>query len=192
MREVIRQAKETENEVKALKECTFTPVKSVDKKQKSRDHSRSQMDKSIYERNKEWEHERQSKIDMCRLEKEAEPDPCTFRPVTSTLNHQIMNSYPKELRDSTYMQEALASYYHRMDKARSRSPNKSLPRRKSVGNVKIGPTGVSGPPCNLVERCDTRKSVEASRERLREAVKNKYQKKRLALHDQLMSMSTFK
>ena len=191
MREVIRQAKESEQEVKDLKECTFTPIKSGDRKPKSRD-SRSHLDKSVYERNKEWEHERQSKIDLCRLEKESEPDPCTFRPATTVLNPQIMNVYPKELRESQYMQEALASYYHRMDKARSKSPNKNFSGKKSHQSSHQKSVGVSGPPSNLVERCDGRRVVEASREKLREEVKTKYQRKRLALHDQLMSMSTFK
>ena len=189
MLEAIRKAKESEKEIKSLKECTFTPVKIADDSKYKNMH----IDRNVYERNRRWELERQNKIDMVRLAKEQEEEPCSFKPTFLNGRTGSTKEYPRELRESNFIQEGLARHYHRMDKARSKSPAKpktaanTASRRSSSRRP-----SVSGSQLHIDERYEQRKSVETKRHKLVEAVKQKYMRRRVQLHDQLMSMSTLK
>lgn len=165
--------------------------KPQEARERSRPTHKASFERTFYERNKQWDLDRQNKIDIVRLSKDHLPESYTFKPETTQYNPSILHEYPRELKDSNYMQEALASYYGRMERARNKPTSMTPNSRRSNSNSKQRSL-VVGPPSCLEERCQARKSVEARREKLKEKVVSKYQKKRIQLHDQLMQTSMFK
>lgn len=160
-------------------------------KDRSQPPHKASFEKTFYERSKQWDLDRMNKIDIVRMSKENLPESYTFQPETTQYNPTILHEYPRELKDSHYMQEALASYYGRMEKARTK-PTSLTPKSRRSNSSSMQRCSVIGPPSFLEERCQARKSVEARREKLKEKVVSKYQKKRIQLHDQLMQTSLFK
>lgn len=131
MRLLIKKAKESELEAKALKECTFSPNLVSDPRHRRRvDHSRDRLESAMYERGSKWEQQRQWKLDGARASQEQIPDECTFRPRTTQYKPKAAQNYPRELQENQCQRDALANYYYRMDRARSKSSNK-MPKRVS-------------------------------------------------------------
>ena len=190
MREVIRKAKESEKEAKALQECTFTPKKMpTHNKSRSKDQSLLEEKSSVYERNIMWEAERQNKLERVRVEREQKVEKCSFKPTTTPQRPVSTIEYPRELKESSFIQEGLASHYHRMGKSRSKSPtrpkspanNNNINTSRSSVHRRL--SGGSGRQLHIDERAEQRKSVEYKRHRLGEALKQKYLLRRVYQHD---------
>lgn len=148
---MIKQAKESEKEAMALKECTFTPNLKLEAKQRTPTRTTyRRLDQSIYDRNLEWELYRQHKLEDERALLNKIPEDCTFRPNINSFRPAKLSNYPKELSKSPYMKDALACHYYRMDRARSKSPPKGLPS-KDISMISREPS---------TSRCIDRESME--------------------------------
>lgn len=123
---MIKQAKESEQEAQALRECTFSPNLTADQRSKTPKSSKQgRLNQTIYERNIEWDVHRQNKLEDERENLKRIPKECTFKPTINQFNKEKVTHLPRELQKSGYMKDALACHYYRMGKARSKSPTQN-------------------------------------------------------------------
>jgi hypothetical protein len=185
MKAVLKKAKQNEEAFNELKQCTFTPKKISQYRPEG--GSPSRLTKPFMERVEDWAVQKRTKLEKQKEAKEKTSlAGCTFQPDLFSQKEEIGRQYPKELRKSSFLQNGLLEYYDRMNKVRSRSPLKSA--ETSVNSARRKSVSRSPVPRHTQERQEARESVQSKRERLGDLLKTKYQKKRLGLHEQLMTI----
>lgn len=208
---LIRQAKQSEQEAKALKECTFSPNLHLDTRKRSVKPQKSErLDASIYERNRAWADHREHRLEDERQQLHQIPADCTFKPRVNDYRPEQIASYPKELRKSTYMRDALAYHYYRMEKARSKSPSKGshtpdysqhrdssfvrtaerdpLEKIHKIPRSKLEDRGRADTPGHVRDRLDNRKSLDRVKVRQNDRLHRLITRDKTSLHDELMSL----
>lgn len=185
MKAVLKKAKQNEEAFNELKQCTFTPKKISQYRPEGKSPGR--LTKPFMERVEDWDVRRRVKIERQKEDREKSSlAGCTFQPDILSQKEDLGRQYPKELRKSSFLQNGLLEYYDRMNKVRSRSPLKSA--ENSVNSARRKSVSRSPVPRHTQERQEARESVQSKRERLGDLLKTKYQKKRLGLHEQLMTI----